>query len=358
MKLQVIDNEKDFKEIQPLWNELYRSLSFSTPFQSWAWNFFYWKYFEGSKKLQLLVIRRESQLVGILPLWIRTNQGLKIVEPVGTRGTDYIHLLLVEKNIKESLASFLDWVWETDLDILNLEDIPESSLVLEALVNLLEERSIPFSYRPDYCICYHIKLPSSWEEYLDLLSKRRRKDTLYYRRYVNRHCKEVSFVQRNISELKYHFELHQKSRKIKNDKGAYATQEARQFIKDFISCISCEDELEPYLLFLSLNNDYASTILGIETRGVRYDLTIGYDPLYSRYRPGTLLYGFDIEDCIKRGVSKYDLSRGPDPYKLALGAERKNNTRLIISRSKEAIEKYLENQKVLWKGKDYAPTAH
>ncbi|MFH1407888.1 MAG: GNAT family N-acetyltransferase [Patescibacteria group bacterium] len=354
MRLKVIDNINSFIEIESLWNQLYDKLDFVTPFQSWEWNFLYWKYFQGDKLLQILTFEDGGSLLGVLPFCIRYQEGLRILEPIGTRGTDYVHLLLNRDRSSEILENFILWFNKNSFDLLNLEDIPETAPYINPLIGILKSNELEVDYNKSYCPCYEIELPKSRDAYLNKLSKRRKKDTAYYRRYVSKSFKEVSLACLTPKDLEYHFELHQKSRQLKNDRGTYVNDQVRAFMRDFANTVSNKGLLK--VLFLSLDKILTASILGVEDKNRRYDITIGYDPKYAKYRPGSLLYGYDIEDCITRNVDVYDLSRGLDAYKTALGAKPKSNVRIVAAHSGETIEKYFKCQKDYWKGKNYAPT--
>jgi CelD/BcsL family acetyltransferase involved in cellulose biosynthesis len=107
---------------------------------------------------------------------------------------------------------------------------------------------------------------------------------------------------------------------------------------------------------LSLDNNIVASILGVEEANKRYNISIGYNPDYRRYRPGTILYGYDMEDCIKRRLLQYDLSRGLDAYKIRMGTTKSFNTRTIISKSMDNIPKYLQFNANYMRGRDYAPS--
>ncbi|EKD99626.1 MAG: cellulose biosynthesis protein [uncultured bacterium] len=352
--IQVIRTETEFKNLKTDWNKLYGTIDQTTPYQTWSWNFLYWKHFSAYKKLCILLFKQKGLLKGIAPLWVRDYENLKIVEPIGSRGTDYIDILICKNSKRDIFSKFIKWFETSDIDLLNIEDLPHTNLHTNKYLDILESKNLYLNQNPIYCPCYSIKLENSWEHYLESISRRIKNDIYYYRRYATKHFKKVNYRQASSSEISKHFELHQKIRTSKGDRGTYDKTSVRNFIKEY--AINMENNNLLKLVFLSFDGRDVASILGVEWNKERYNITIGYDPKYSKYRPGTLLYTYDIENCIGRGITKYDLSRGSDLYKLTLGAKQKYNVRLVISRSKRNNQLYLKKQRIYWKNSDYAPT--
>lgn len=355
MNVKVVNDEKSFRKIASEWEKLYKVLEYTTPYQSWSWNYLYWKYFKGKKQLKVFTYDIDGTVSAIFPMWVREQLGLFVLEPIGTRGTDYIHLLLKTEQAENVIDKFLEWFSFSKVDILNLEDIPHSAFYINALRTKSEKHGLFCYLDSKYCSCFEIDLPDRWEDYLWTLSKRDRSDIDYYRRYVARNAENVSYIQGKFIDLKEHFCLHQKVRENKGDKGTYKKTPVRALVTECVSSLENEGLLK--LVFLEINKTLCATILGIEKDSARFNITIGHDPAFSNLRPGTLLYGYDIEECIRQGVKKYDLSRGSDSYKYKMGARLKYNTRIVLAKSEECAKQYLENQKIYWKNEDYAPTA-
>ena len=354
MKFRIINTGKDFFELKDAWNSLSTGLEYSTPYQTWEWVYLYWKYFGANKELQILAYTDKEQLLAIFPFWVRNQFGLKFLEPIGTRGTDYVNILLDQTHQNEILSIFFDWFIKGDFDLINMEDIPSMAPHLNSLLECSDKLKLSKTVNYAYCPCYSIILPNSWEKYLQNLSGRAIKDTRYYIRYCSKEFNLIEYMQGKSSDIDKHFDLHQKSRAIKKDVGTYKSLKVRAFMREYAESMESTNKLR--LVFLSLDNNIVASILGVEDANKRYNISIGYDPDYRKYRPGTLLYGYDIEDCIRRCLGQYDLSRGSDAYKIRMGAEQKYNVRVVISKAMNNISGYLQLNAVYMKGRDYAPS--
>jgi CelD/BcsL family acetyltransferase involved in cellulose biosynthesis len=354
MNLEIIKTREDFIEIKNDWNSLTSRLEYCPPYQKWEWNYLYWNNFGENKDLQIIIIKNKDKLLAIFPFIIRNQFGFHILEPIGTRGTDYINILIDPIHQNEILSIFLEWFLKNDIDLINLEDIPATAPYLNALQEQSSNLSLSNNVNYTYCPCFSINLPDSWDKYLNSLSKRAKNDIKYYRRYCSNEFKQILYVQGQSSDMDKHYELHQKCRGIKNDAGTYKSQTVRDFMREYAKSLESENKLR--LIFLSLDNNIVASILGVEEANKRYNISIGYNPDYRRYRPGTILYGYDMEDCIKRRLLQYDLSRGLDAYKIRMGTTKSFNTRTIISKSMDNIPKYLQFNANYMRGRDYAPS--
>jgi len=354
MNFQVISTENEFRKLAKKWNKLSQKIKYTTPYQSWEWNYLYWRQFGKNKKLQILVASKEGILVGIFPLWIRRQNNITIAEPIGTRGSDYMHFIVISNFKMEAICLFTAWFVASEIDVLNLEDVPVNVQYLSTLIEYAEKNFIFVDFNKKYCPCYEIRLPSNWSKYLNTLSKRRKKDTLYYQRYVDRYFEKIQVGSGNIGEIGEHFKLHQKIRNIRGDKGSYANKQVISFMREFVLSMNDANKLD--LQFLALDGKPAASILAVNHNRVKYLITIGHDPDFAKFRPGTVLYSYHVQSSIEEGSHAYDLSRGPDPYKIAMGAVEKYNARLVISKYQNIGKQYLGYQTNYWKNRGYEPT--
>jgi len=72
----VLRGTSDFISLEAEWNELYENCPRATPFQSWAWLYSWWEYYNRGYGLRLIMVRdRDGLLVGLLPLMVRRQLG-------------------------------------------------------------------------------------------------------------------------------------------------------------------------------------------------------------------------------------------------------------------------------------------
>jgi hypothetical protein len=97
VEVEVLDEDRQFAELEEEWEELYRECPRATPFQSWAWLYSWWEHYGKRYELRLITVRSEDGLlVGLLPLMLERRGGLGRLLFVGTGVTDYLDALVRE----------------------------------------------------------------------------------------------------------------------------------------------------------------------------------------------------------------------------------------------------------------------
>src|SRR6266702_1490712 len=71
--IRTVSSETEFLALRTAWDELYRTNTNNTPYQSWEWNFTWWSHFGSAGRLRLLVGEQDGRLVGIAPFCISTR---------------------------------------------------------------------------------------------------------------------------------------------------------------------------------------------------------------------------------------------------------------------------------------------
>lgn len=346
MKFRVIDSLREFESFQKDYDRIFYDCSDVTPYQSFGWTYNYAKYFLGQNKLNICV---DGQ--SILPMWRKNYNGINALEFIGTRGTDYLNFIT---NNKELTADTLLYYFTQDdtLDIIYLEDIIETDRIIDILESKSSALGLYFKKVENCPICF-INLPRTSEVYLASLSKRMVSDFYYDIRYAEKHLRaklEYCIEQEEYALLK-HIELHQKGRIHKNTKGSYYKQEICDFMMNFIKSIPMQNRR---ISFLQVNGQPITSTLSVIHQNKVFLITVGFDPEYSKYNPGKILFIKDILDCIESGYEHYDLSRGAEEYKTKLGAIQKNNMCIYISK-KDSIDEFIKSYNLIKQGVGYNP---
>ena len=140
--IRVIKEAQDLQMLVNLWDVLLeKSLDDNSMYLTHEWISTWWKYFGARKELRLLLIEKESELIGIIPL-IRNEYRITFIklyalESVGRTSCNYVGLILPEHR-EEAVQALLDYIKEHLLKngvILRLSLIPEDSQFLNILRN-------------------------------------------------------------------------------------------------------------------------------------------------------------------------------------------------------------------------------
>lgn len=234
--------------------------------------------------------------------------------------TDYGDILLNEQSepiIKEAWARIINWLRENGTKELQLDYVREDSLTYKTLQGEKTKQEVS----------PYISLPGSWDEYLELLD---RKDKKELKRKMNRldtvkkfHVLSEKTVNEDFEEF---VRLHRLS---DSQKEKFMGDKMKQFFWDLVKV-----EKSPWdasICSLRIDDKNAASLLSFDFEDKIYAYNSGYDPTYDFYSVGLLLHAFKIRDAIKKRKKIYDFLRGGERYKYDLGAKNLQLYRIVIS---------------------------
>ena len=134
----------------------------------------------GEGELLILAIRDDAELVGIIPLFATINpQGQRALATVGcVEVADYLDFIVAQGREDAVYAALVDYLTSPDApawDLLDLCNIHQDSPTLNILPALAKARGWTVSTARDD-VCPIVQLPGTWEEYLEMLEGKQRRE--------------------------------------------------------------------------------------------------------------------------------------------------------------------------------------
>jgi CelD/BcsL family acetyltransferase involved in cellulose biosynthesis len=178
-----------------------------------------------------------------------------------------------------------------------------------------------------------LRLPATWDGYLDSLSKRNRHEL---RRKMRRLFDSGAKIDFDVHDsqaavnacMDAFLRLHTASRQ---DKADFMSDQMSTFFRRMASSLSREGLVR--LFMLTVNGKAAASVLCFDAGSTLYMYNSGYDPEYSSLSVGLLSKALVLRWAIENGKEWLDFLRGDEPYKYDLGARDQNIYRLIVRRS-------------------------
>ena len=275
-----------------------------------------------------------EKLVGIAPFRktrkrLAGNFGYTIIEPVTNGNTDYTGIILAEQEtccINEFLAYLFK---QKDWDLLSLPDLPQASRTIELIKNT-HTRLPGFSIKKGW-LCPYMAIPDSKEKLMENLNSK-------FRRELQRRLRKLE-RERGRVEFKHHYELgsfeetmsilfnlHRKRWQSKGEPGGYTGQKERNIVMQTSKFFAQKGWLE--LHFLTVNSKPVAAELDVEYGGKLYGQISGFDPAYSKYSLGNILFLKILEECVEKGISEYDFMQGAETYKFEWTNQTRQNTNI------------------------------
>ncbi len=127
MEIRLINTDKDFVAVKDRWNNIVNRMDEATPFQTWEWNYYWWKTFDNGDESKLCILEAfiNNESYGFAPLIIKNNK----VEFIGDVHFDYGSFIYVERK-REVFNLFIDYllnIGKKQKMIINLRNISQST---------------------------------------------------------------------------------------------------------------------------------------------------------------------------------------------------------------------------------------
>lgn len=335
-----------FAALAQEWNDLLARSRFDTLFLTHEWQTTWWQQL-GEGELWIIAFRQpeSNRLVGIAPLYRLLREdapwaGCRVFHLVGcTEVSDYLDLIIErgqEELVYESLCHWLHSEDAPEWDVLDLCNLPESSLSWQALPNVVRTAG----YRVEVSqedVAPYIPLPRRYEDYLQKqVDKKQRHEIRRKQRRAEREAKVGFYLVGPDHDLTEEMEdfiaLQQASRP---DKEEFMTPEMQRFFRYAARRMLDAGYLR--LAFLTLDDVKAATYFAFEYKGRLLLYNSGYDTAeYAHLSPGWVLLAYLIQHSIASGLTVFDFLQGDEAYKYRFGSQDYRVMRTVIHNNRYA----------------------
>ncbi len=350
MRIVLYDRWDKVEQLQQFWNGLLKQSTADTFFLSWEWFASWWKAYAAGLQPLVLGAWENDRLVGVAPFCLeqvrkmgRTWKVLKLIGD-GSWDSDYLDCFAERGRESEFAAAVLDHLdsHRDAWDYLELHGPVESSPFFQAFKSRLAHWD--WSSRVEDVPCLTLRLPKTWNDYVQSLKPRFRTKVRSCMGFFEDHLK-VSPVECTSEEqirtwLPVFFEMHGRRWQTKGGTGVFRGDAKREFYLELSRRALEAGVLQFHRL------DWGERPLGFQY-GFLYNnrfllLQEAYDPDFESLRPGVALRGFRMREMIAKGVEEYDFLGGVAQHKLDWGAEAKRSIKLSATWSTQAAFTFLK----------------
>jgi CelD/BcsL family acetyltransferase involved in cellulose biosynthesis len=279
-----------------------------------------------------LVAEENDNIIGIAPL-MRSPIGMLglrrgKVEFIGAQDSDYNDFIITEER-DECLKLFVEYLnlLPEKRDFVDLSDIPQNAKCLPFLTRISKKLK-PIND------CPYLPLPRSFDEFLRMLSPKKRK---YVTNGMKKLEKDFDVEIADYSQPRQFkegmqdlFDLHQKKWTSEGCFGVFSNQSIRDFHLELADSFSRRKWLS--LCVLKVSGTPVAVEYGFKYKSKYYAYLAGYDPDYSKYSVGNMLFVRIVNKLIQEGITQYDFLRGSEQYKDYWNALPKWNYQAILQK--------------------------
>ncbi len=308
--------QESFDSIATYWTDSSRHLRWDSVFVLPSWLKVWWQEFGSGSELYLSTVKQGETIIGIAPLLVREGK----VSIIGSADVcDYLDFVVARGMERDFFTILLNDLGQKGINHLDLRPLRPDSTVLTNLVGIAQNQEYEV-----VCnlvdVCLELDLPSTWDEYLGILTGKQRHEVrrklrrLWEAGSVDYHTIEDSAAVHDIMDT--FLELFSKSRQ---DKATFMTAKMESFFRSMADTMAKAGLLR--LGILELDAVPAAMVMCFDYNDCVYVYNSGYDPRYSSLSVGLLSKVLCIKDGIHRGRKRVDFLKGAEAYKYHLGGK-------------------------------------
>jgi CelD/BcsL family acetyltransferase involved in cellulose biosynthesis len=301
---------------------------FATP----EWHALWWEEFKGGKDLFLLTMRGAGEVVAIVPIYRKLEDGQKMLRFVGGIDlTDYLGPICSLEDREDVAETLAAWLVATDVewDLFDAHNMPVPFGFAEYLVDRADRNGLDFELEQEETAAL-LPLPSDWNEYLASLGSKERHELKRKRKRLTRDFPDArvrTATDESLErDLKTFIEMH---RGADGMKGHFMRPEIATFFERIAHSFMPLGWLQ--LDLLEIGERALASTFSFTFKDNFYLYNSAYEPDLSRLSPGFVLTSELVRSSIEAGLRIFDFMRGPERYKYQLGAQAVplNNVRLF-----------------------------
>ncbi len=348
--------EEEFLASRHEWNSLLAASASPSIFLTHEWLSTWWRAFRENKKLFVIAIQNNGQLVGLVPLFVEqcTYSGLvklRVLRLLGMNEIepDYLGFIIraghegaVSREILRHLLSrHAEW------DLIQLANMIDSNSVNASLDQIAHDE-LGLSVHTDRAKCPFITLPESFESYLSGFSRKHRynlnrlvrilKQSYDYEFGVAASEKEAHEAMRAL------YVLHDQRALQMRRGSAFRAKQVLSFHTDLVPVLFPQGLLK--MFYVKLNGKIESCLYAYAHNGCVYFYQSGFSPSYDKYSLGSVTLLEAIRSSIESGYREFDFLNGQEPYKYHWAREERETVSLTIGNGRWKSWSYLRAIKI------------
>lgn len=312
IELRTLTGLEELGALQEEWDALVREMPRPSPWLLHGWLTEWWKHYGEGADLRVHVAFRDGQLVGALPLFVRRQFGVRVVDFFGHFRAAPVDILALPGD-EEAVTRLVERAVSGDYDVADFFGLHGASRLSAALgtrLRLVRRVESPV-----------LDLAGGWEDvyrrHTDSkkrnLHKRRRKQLAQLgelRTVVLRTAEEID------GALEAAFDLHALRWEGRPDGSGFATPVGRSFHRAAAARLA---ELDiPRLVLLTLDDRPIAFHYYFAFCGRMFVHRLAFDPSLSRFSPGLVNTLDALEAASAEGLTVVEYLGGGERYKLEL----------------------------------------
>jgi CelD/BcsL family acetyltransferase involved in cellulose biosynthesis len=355
---EIIRDIDNFSAIQASWNQLV-ILSRGTIFQTFEWQYYWWKHFGENthRALNIIIFRYAGDLVGIVPLYEEVHRifGYNYARSLRFMGAGVWNSDSLDTMTYYGPSDFLDAIIHPDytmvvlknlLSLLKKSDPSYEEIVFEhvptgsALLNLDIQGKNEINYTLDIRradVCPRLRLSGTLDQYLNNLKASVRRRFSQSLKAANdvfsiEIANSLEVFEKYFGEL---IQLHQKRWNRIGFPGLFDNKRFESFQYEVLKTFYTNGWL--WCGAVTFRDQTIAVRIALRTKYCFYDYLSGFneDSMVSKHRPGIALVLTMIKDAIEAGIETIEFLRGDESYKFDFTSDVSYNWKIVLAKKQD-----------------------
>lgn len=323
MDYKIIKDEEEFIEERNSWNRIVNEMENATPFQTWEWNYIWWKNNEPKDSLFIIKAFEQKQIYGYAPMVVKNNT----VEFIGGKDMDYGKFVLSKKGML-IIEGFISIFYKQGYNIA-LQEMASRDSQLHMVEKKLEANKHYLLHKTTRAAYVNLKRYDNFESYFKLLTQSMRNKTIKVGLKKNLVLHKEDITDELLVEMQKIYSNRQEAR-VGNSTLEWAI--------DVIKELGAEDLLNVYVARDKENA--VGFLVSMNYNNSQYIWLVAFKQEYRNYFPGQLLFYQAIKDGFEDGNNKVDFMRGDYDFKMRWECEIDTNYTVYVFNSSFKYMKY------------------
>jgi CelD/BcsL family acetyltransferase involved in cellulose biosynthesis len=307
--------EESLTNLGTYWSDSRDNLNWASVFVAPGWFQVWWQIFGSGAELFLRGVWQGQNIIGIAPLLIEG----KTASFIGSADVcDYLDFVVTPGMEPDFFDILLNDLREQGINNLDLKLVRNDSTVLTSLAGIArKKRGCEVVCTPED-VSLEMDLPSTWEEYLAVLTAKQRHEVRRKMRRLSEVGKVDYYFIEDSAAVPAAMDIFLKMfAESRQDKATFLTDRRESFFRLLADTMADTGLLR--LGVLELDTRPTAIIMCFDYHDCIYLYNSGYDPAYNYLSAGLLSKALGIKDSIQRGKKRFDFLKGAESYKYHLG---------------------------------------
>jgi CelD/BcsL family acetyltransferase involved in cellulose biosynthesis len=314
LEISTVGDAPGLAALAPGWDALVYDMPRPSPFLLHGWVVAWWRAYGGGATLQVHVARRDGRLVGVLPLCVRREHGVRVLRFVGAGDSALADVLLAGGQDGEVAAALAACAAAGDHDYADLFGLPSGSRLAGALgpsrLSVVPRVAAPV-----------LDLRRGWEAvYRERVSGKHRKAQARARRRLAEQGRLETRVARTAEELDRAldgaFALHALRWRDRPEGSGFATPAGRVLQREAFRALAADGV--PWIVTLELDGRPIAFTAFFLLAGRMVLHHTAFDPAYARWSPGRAATYDALAAAADAGAWRVEFLGGAEAYKVLL----------------------------------------